>query len=231
MASRFHDTRWTLVLTAAGDTARARQALGELCTQYWPPLYAFARARGLSPEDAQDATQGFFEQLIARNDLASVNRGRGRFRAFLLVAFKHFMANERDRARTLKRGAGQTFVPLDGIDRTPIEAAHHETPEVLYEREWARTIVGRAVARLTDEAGPGAAPLARHLAAIITGDGADVPAKELAGAMRTSEGAARVALHRMRQKLRKTLLAEIAETVGADEDVEDELRHVMSSLA
>src|SRR5262249_39802179 len=163
--------------------------------------------------DAQDAAQGFFEQLIARNDLASVERGRGRFRSFLLVAFKHFIANERDRARTLKRGAGQTFVPLDAIDRVPIEPAHHETPEVLYEGEWARTIVGRAVARLTDDAGPEAAPLARHLAAIITGDGGDVPMKELAGTLGTSEGAARVALHRMRQKLRKTLLAEIAETV------------------
>ena len=117
MASRFQETRWTLVIAAAGDSSRGRQALGELCEQYWSPLFAFARARGLTPEDAQDATQGFFEQLIARGDLALADPARGRFRAFLLVAFKHFMANERDRARTLKRGGGQTFVPLDAVDR------------------------------------------------------------------------------------------------------------------
>jgi RNA polymerase sigma-70 factor (ECF subfamily) len=230
MASRFQETRWTLVLAAAGDSSRGRQALGELCEQYWSPLFAFARARGLTPEDAQDATQGFFEQLIARGDLALADRTRGRFRAFLLVAFKHFMANERDRARTLKRGGGQTFVPLDAVDR-PIEPAHHETPESLYEREWARTLVARAVERLSDEAGSEGVPLVAHLAAAMTGDGADVPMKTLAATLRTTEGAARVALHRMRQKLRRRIVDEITQTVGPGEDVEDELRHVLASLA
>jgi DNA-directed RNA polymerase specialized sigma24 family protein len=230
MASRFQETRWTLVLAAAGDSNRGRQALGELCEQYWSPLFAFARARGLTPEDAQDATQGFFEQLIARGDLALADPARGRFRAFLLVAFKHFMANERDRARTLKRGGGQTFVPLDAVDR-PIEPAHHETPESLYERAWARTLLARAVDRLRAEAGTDGAPLVAHLAGLMTGDGADVPMKSLADTLGTSEGAARVALHRMRQKLRRRIVDEIAQTVGPGEDVEDELRHVLASLA
>lgn len=230
MASRFQDTRWTLVLAAAGDSSRGRQALGELCEQYWSPLFAFARARGLAPEDAQDATQGFFEQLIARGDLALADPGRGRFRAFLLVAFKHFMANERDRARTLKRGGGQRVVPLEALDH-PLEPAHHETPEALYERQWARTLLARAVGRLSEEAGAEGAPLVKHLAAIMTGDGSDVPMKALAGTLQTSEGAARVALHRMRQKLRRRILDEIAQTVAPGEDVEDELRHVLASLA
>lgn len=230
MASRFQDTRWTLVLAAAGDSSRARQALGELCQQYWSPLFAFARARGLTPEDAQDATQGFFEQLMTRGDLAAADPARGRFRAFLLVAFKHFMANERDRARALKRGGAQTFVSLDAVDRSA-EPAHYETPEALYEREWARTVVARAVARLNDEAGPAGAPLVAHLAAVMTGDGADVPMKTLAATLETSEGAARVALHRMRQKLRRKIVDEIAQTVGPGEDVDDELRHVLAALA
>ena len=230
MASRFQDTRWTLVLAAAGDSSRGRQALGELCQQYWPPLFAFARARGLSPEDAQDATQGFFEQLLTRGDLAAADPARGRFRAFLLVAFKHFMANERDRARALKRGGAQTFVPLDALER-PFEPAHHETPEALFEREWARTLVARAVVRLTGEAGPDGARLIAHLAGVMTGDGADVPIKTLAATLGTSEGATRVALHRMRQKLRRKIVDEIAQTVGPGEDVEDELRHVLAALA
>jgi RNA polymerase sigma-70 factor (ECF subfamily) len=230
MASRFQETRWTLVIAAAGDTSRGRQALGELCEQYWSPLFAFARARGLAPEDAQDATQGFFEQLIERGDLAAADPARGRFRAFLLVAFKHFMSNERDRARTLKRGGAQIFVPLDAVER-PFEPAHYDTPESLYEREWARTLVGRAVASLTAEAGHKEAPLVAHLAAVITGDGADVPMKTLAARLDTSEGAARVALHRMRQKLRQKIVDEIAQTLGPGEDVEDELRHVLASLA
>jgi RNA polymerase sigma-70 factor (ECF subfamily) len=140
------------------------------------------------------------------------------------------MANERDRARTLKRGGGQTFVPLDAVDR-PIEPAHHETPESLYEREWARTLVARAVERLSDEAGSEGVPLVAHLAAAMTGDGADVPMKTLAATLRTTEGAARVALHRMRQKLRRRIVDEITQTVGPGEDVEDELRHVLASLA
>lgn len=229
MASRFQETRWTLVLAAAGDSSRGRQALGELCEQYWSPLFAFARARGLTPEDAQDATQGFFEQLIARGDLAAADPARGRFRAFLLVAFKHFMANERDRARALKRGGAHTFVPLDAVDR-PFEPAHDQTPEALFEREWARTLVARAIARLTEEVGPDGAPLVAHLAGAITGDGADVPMKTLAATLGTSEGAARVALHRMRQKLRRKIVDEIAQTVGPGEDVEDELRHVLASI-
>jgi RNA polymerase sigma-70 factor (ECF subfamily) len=229
MPSRFQETRWTLVLAAAGDSTRGRQALGELCEQYWSPLFAFARARGLTPEDAQDATQGFFEQLIARGDLAAADPERGRFRAFLLVAFKHFMANERDRARALKRGGAQIFVPLDAVDR-PIEPAHHETPESLYEREWARTLLGRAVSRLMEEAGPDGAPLVAHLGAVMTGDGADVPMKSLAATLQVSEGAARVALHRMRAKLRRAILEEIGQTVGPGEDVEDELQHVLASL-
>ena len=139
------------------------------------------------------------------------------------------MANERDRARTLKRGGAQIFVPLDGVDR-PIEPAHHETPESLYEREWARTLLGRAVSRLMEEAGPDDAPLVAHLGAVMTGDGADVPMKSLAATLHVSEGAARVALHRMRKKLRRAILDEIAQTVGPGEDVEDELRHVLASL-
>jgi RNA polymerase sigma factor (sigma-70 family) len=233
MASRFQETRWTLVLAAGGPSSpRSREALAELCEQYWSPLYAFARARGLAPEDAQDATQGFFERLIAHKDLASVDPARGRFRAFLLVAFKHFLANERDRARTLKRGGAQTVVPLDADDHVrPIEPVDLETPDAIFERQWARTLVLRAVERLSRDVDQGAAPLVQHLAAVITGDGADVPIRELGERLGISEGAARVALHRMRQRLRTALTDEIAETVGGRDEVDDELRHLMAVLA
>jgi RNA polymerase sigma-70 factor (ECF subfamily) len=195
------------------------------------PLYAFARARGLTPDDAQDATQGFFEQLIERRDLAALHPSRGRFRAFLLVAFKHFLANERDKARALKRGGGQVIVPIDAEQRTPVEPAHDETPERLYEREWARAVVSRSVARLSAEVPAESAPVVRHIAAVLRGDGADVPIRDLASSLGMTEGAARVALHRMRQRLRKTLLDEIAQTVESDAEVEDELRHLMASLS
>jgi RNA polymerase sigma factor (sigma-70 family) len=233
VASRFQETRWTLVLAAGGASSpRSREALSELCEQYWSPLYAFARARGLSPEDAQDATQGFFERLIAHRDLASVDPARGRFRAFLLVAFKHFLANERDRTQALKRGGAQTFVPLDADDRVrPIEPADLDTPEVLFERQWARTVVLGAVDRLTADSDPAALPLVRHLAAVITGDGADMPIRDLGERLGISEGAARVALHRMRQRLRTALTDEIAQTVGRRDEVADELRHLMAVLS
>jgi len=195
------------------------------------PLYAFARARGLTADDAQDATQGFFEQLIERHDLATVHPSRGRFRAFLLVAFKHFLANERDRARALKRGGGHVIVPLDAEDRAPLEPVHDDTPERLYEREWARAVVSRSVARLTADVPPESVPLVRHIAGVLRGDGADVPIRDLASRLGMTEGAARVALHRMRQRLRKTLLDEIAQTVETQAEVEDELRHLMASLS
>jgi RNA polymerase sigma factor (sigma-70 family) len=233
VASRFQDTRWTLVLAAGGpSSSRSQAALAELCEQYWSPLYAFARAKGLASEDAQDATQGFFERLIAHRDLASVDPARGRFRAFLLVAFKHFLSNERDRARAIKRGGMKTFVPLDADDRVrPLEPMDLETPDVIFERQWARTVVLTAVERLARESDRTAAPLVRHLAAVMTGDGADVPIRELGERLGMSEGAARVALHRMRQKLRLVLIDEIAQTVGSREEVAAELKHLMATLS
>jgi RNA polymerase sigma factor (sigma-70 family) len=232
----FATTRWTVVVHAQqGDSTEAREALETLCRAYWYPLYAFVRRQGVMPEDAQDLTQSFFERLIEKNFLADVQREKGRFRSFLLAALKHFLANEWDKARAQKRGGGAVHVPIDTASaetRYGLEPAHFDTPERLFERRWAITLLDRVLERLRDEhVKAGKAELFEQLKPCLTAEKAALSYAELGARVGLSEGAVKVAVHRLRQRYRELLRAEIAETVDSPAEVEDELRHLFTALS
>jgi RNA polymerase sigma-70 factor (ECF subfamily) len=224
------------MVLAAGrnDTSRAETALAELCQTYWFPLYAYVRRRGHSPADAEDFTQAFFARLLEKNWLASAQREKGRFRSFLLVAMKRFLADEWDRARAAKRGGGARVFSLD------TEMAEHlylsqppasDAPDCAFEREWAVTLLDRALARLRDayhDAGKSAEYDA--LKEFLTADRGGIPYETAAAQLRISPGATRVAVHRLRKQFREIFRAEIAATVERQEDIDDELRQLLRAL-
>jgi RNA polymerase sigma-70 factor (ECF subfamily) len=211
---------------AAGRTAdaRARMAMEELCRTYWYPLYAYVRRRGHAKEDAEDLTQAFFARLCEKNDLDGLSPERGRFRAFLLAAMKHFLSNEWDKSRRLKRGGGAPFFSLDARDaeeRYRIDPAHHLSPDKLYDRAWAVTLLERVVGKL-EAAHAGNAAFAKLKPCLAAGRQAlDYPA--VAAELGMSEGAVRVAVHRLRRHYRELLRAEISETLDEPGQFEDEL--------
>jgi RNA polymerase sigma-70 factor (ECF subfamily) len=231
---RFATTRWSVVL-AAGKRGRpeSRHALAELCEAYWYPLYAEARRRGRSAEDASDLVQGFFARLLEKNDLAAADPTRGRFRSFLLAAFGHFLANEWDRQHARKRGGGRKAVPLDvaeGESRYRREAAHDETPERIYDRRWALSLIDRALARLRDEcARAGKAALFETLEPALSGNRAASYA-ELAESLGMTEGAVKTAVHRLRTRCGAIVREEVAETVSRPEEIDEELGHLFAAL-
>jgi len=236
-AARFAETHWSLVLTAArgGDSTRAGDALAALCQTYWYPLYAFVRRQGHAPHDAQDLTQEFFARLLAKNWLADVNRERGKFRSFLLAAMKHFLANEWDKANAQKRGGGAPLLSLDtesAEGRYSLEPADTTTADKLFERRWALTLLDRVLARLKEEH---STPTKRAhfdvLKGCLTGGRGDTPYAELAAKLGMSEGAVKVAAHRLRQRYRELLRAEIASTVGTAAEVDEELRYLFAALS
>jgi len=235
MADEFLTTRWSLVeAIGAGDEARARVALGELCEAYWFPLYAFVRRRGTSPEEAEDVVQGFFADLIERGDLARVTRGAGRFRAFLKVAARNHLANLRDRERAQKRGGGRVRLGLDLGDaeqRLALEPVHDETPERTFDRLWALELLHACLAALEREyADSGRAETFDALRAALAGGAERLDYAAAAARLGTSEGACRVAATRLRQRLGEHLRARIAETVSSPREVEGELDELMAAL-
>jgi RNA polymerase sigma-70 factor (ECF subfamily) len=235
-AGRFATTHWSVVLAAACDRdTLAQEALARLCKTYWYPLYAFVRCQGCSPQDAEDLTQEFFARLLAKHYLRDVDRSKGRFRSFLLAALKHFLANEWARARRLKRGGGQTLVPLDALSaesRYGREPADTLTPEASYERRWALTLLNQVLARLAgeQEAAGKQAQFAR-LQGCLTGEKGLPPYVELAAGLGVTEGAVKVAVHRLRQRYRELLREEIALTVASPAEIEDEIRRLFRALA
>jgi RNA polymerase sigma-70 factor (ECF subfamily) len=233
---RFETTHWSLVAAAHPDEVsqtRAREALEKLCQAYWWPLYAFVRTRGYSAEDAQDLTQAFFARIIETGGLASADRDRGRFRSYLLGAMKHFLANEWHRSQTQKRGGQVRFIEWDALDpegRYAGASKSSEDPEQLFDREWALETIAGTLQALSDEMeAAGKIKLFEELKGILTGDD-DVPRKEIAGRLNMSEGAAKVALHRMRRRYGELLRAAIAETVRNETDLEDEMRYLVAVL-
>lgn len=222
----FETTRWTVVFAAArAEEEHARMAMEDLCRTYWYPLYAYVRRRGHSKEDAEDLTQAFFARLCARNDLDGLNPERGRFRAFLLAALKHFLANEWDRSQRLKRGGGVTFLSLDAQDaeeRYRIEPSHHLSPDKLYDRAWAMTLLERVVGKL-EAVHAGNAAFVR-LKPCLTGGRDALDYAAVATEIGMSESAVRVAAHRLRRQYRELLRAEIAETLDEPGEFEDELQ-------
>jgi len=231
----FVTTRWSIVLTAArSDTTRSRDALAHLCRTYWYPLYAFARRRGHSPPDAEDLTQEFFARLLEGNWLTQADRQRGRFRTFLLTAMKHFLANEWHKARTRKRGGRVVIESLDDAaaeGRYRVEPVEPATPESLFERGWALTLLDDVLARLEEEyRREGKSTWFDTMRPALTADRDALDYLELAAKLGVEEGAARVAVHRLRRQYRRLLRAEVANTVVSPEEVEDEMRHLFQVL-
>src|SRR5512142_1168527 len=217
-AGCFVTTHWSVVLTAGGtDTARAHAALEKLCRAYWYPLYAYARRRGYSVEDAQDLTQEFFARVLERNWLARADQARGRFRTFLLTAMERFLANEWDKVRAQKRGGGQRNVPIQletAETRYGVEPADTRTPEQAFEYRWALTLLDEVVGQLEEEFRTrDQGELFAALKPCLVGDRMSQPYPELAAKLGMEEGAVRVAVHRLRQRYRELLRAEIANTV------------------
>jgi RNA polymerase sigma-70 factor (ECF subfamily) len=232
---RFRTTQWTLIVAAQDRTSpAARQALAELCETYWYPLYAFIRRQGHSMEEAQDLTQEFFARLLEKDYLAVVDREKGKFRAFLLACFKHFLANEHDRAKALKRGGGVAIRSLDGgaaESRYSLEPAHDATPEKLFERRWALVLLQNVFTRLRQEQEQaGKLALFEQLKPFLAGDGPRLGYAQAAAALRLSSGAVKVAVHRLRRRYRELVYEEIARTVDDPALVEAEIHDLFAAL-
>jgi RNA polymerase sigma-70 factor (ECF subfamily) len=232
----FATTHWSLVVAAKPDEAsetRAREALEELCRAYWYPLYAFVRYRGYSSDDAQDLTQSFFARIIETGGFASADPERGRFRSYLLGAMKHFLANEWHRAQTQKRGGQVQFIEWDALGpeaRYAGTSRQSDDPEHLFDREWAlETVAGALLALREEMVKAGKGKLFDALKGSLIGED-DSPREEIAARLDMSEGAVKVAVHRLRRRYRKLLRAAIAETVSNKADLDDEMRYLVAVL-
>src|ERR1700747_531251 len=226
---QFPTTRWTLVVDA-GDPHRkeARAALVSLCENYWYPLYAYLRRRGHAADEAQDLTQEFFIRVLEGRYLDRADPEKGRFRSFILTSLKFFVADEEDRQRAQKRGGGAVLSLefLSGEDRYQREPAHDETPERIYERRWALSVLDRVVARLRNELVQHGRPdHFEQLKGFLLGQ-SDAPYAALAQELNTSEGALKVAIHRLRKRDWRIFRQEIADTVADPAEVESELRYL-----
>jgi len=221
---------------AAGDPDcdDARQALTYLCETYWYPLYAYVRRRGHSAEDSADLTQAFFARLLEKPFLQSADRERGRFRSFLLTIFKRYLSNENDRRQAQKRGGGLKHFSIDveaGEKRYRFEPTDDWTPEKLYERRWALTLLDHVMARLEQEyADKNKGPLFEQCKLYLTGSDDAAAYSEIAGRLEMSESALRVAVHRIRGRYRELLNQEVSQTLGQQETVDDELEYLRSAI-
>jgi DNA-directed RNA polymerase specialized sigma24 family protein len=234
-SGRFHSTHWDNVL-AARDPAdpHAGAALGELCRTYWYPLYAFARRKGCTAEQAEDLTQGFFSDKLEHDFLRDVDPARGRFRTFLLASFENYLANQRVRDKRVKRGGRVAIVSLEGSGaeaRYLREPAHVETAERLYDRRWALTVLDRALDRLEGRmAGQGQGPLFDRLKSALLGAEDAVGYARVGKELGLTEGAVKVAAHRMRARLGALIREEVARTVADPSQIDEEIRDLFSAL-
>ena len=231
-SSRFPVTRWTMVAAAQGNDGQARRALNELCGLYWPPVYAFVRRKGIAPSDAEDITQGFFAELLARGSLESVAAEKGRLRTFLLKALTRHMINVYEKAGAAKRGGGAPPLSLD-FERAEgnfiAEPGHHVTPELEFERQWALELLDRALAEVRSEAvSHGRGTLFEDLKGLISLDATTAAYDEIAARHGLTEGAVKAAAHRLRLAFRAALRRAIAETVTTEREIEDEILHLFT---
>jgi len=232
----FATTRWTVVLQAGGPTsAGSAAALEQLCRTYWYPIYSFARRSGLTPHNAEDLTQAFFAFLLDNDTIARADPERGRFRSFLLAAFKNFHANERAYQAAAKRGGGKTIVSLDELkaeNRYQHEPKSDLSPERLYDQKWATSLLDQVMQLLrTEYTSLGKGALFDVLRGVVWGGGQIAGYGELARQTGLTEGAFKVAVHRLRARFKECLHREVAQTVATPGDIEDELRHLLSALS
>lgn len=233
-ATDFKKTRWSLVLKAKGErTPSSDAALATLYETYRYPLYAFLRGRGHTPDGAEDLLQAFFLRLLEKGTLDYADPARGRFRSFLLASIENFAVNEYDRQRALKRNPGTPLLSLDvqtAEGQFRIEPPTHETPESVFDRRWAEALVHRALVRLREEMGSEKPDQFEMLKAHLTGGRAERGFAQTAAALGISEGAARVRALRMRRHFRELVYDEVAHTVSTPEEIENEIRHLLSAL-
>jgi RNA polymerase sigma factor (sigma-70 family) len=233
--AHFATTRWTLVVDAqTALTPRGQQALATLCELYWYPLYAYLRRRGYSADDAQDLTQGFFAYLLEHHALDVVDKSRGRFRSFLLAALNHYVSNARDRDRAQKRGGAAPRISLDTLtaeERYTLEPADPWTPEKVFDRNWALTVLDHVLERVRHDChAQGHGELFEHLKIFLTGERADLSYRDRGAVLGMTEGAVKQAVHRLRRRYREALYDEIGSTVSTEDDIERELQYLMAAV-
>jgi RNA polymerase sigma factor (sigma-70 family) len=233
---RFETTHWSIVLAAARNSSpAARVALARLCESYWYPLYAHIRYRGYTADLAQDLIQEFFSQLLEKGLLNTADPDRGRFRSFLMATLDHFLSKENRRLGAQKRGGNRRLLSLDfqgGEGRYNLEPAHQLTPERIYERRWALTLIDLVLAKLRDQqAADGKLTLFEHLKPYLTREVQPVRYEQIAKDLEMTAGALKVAVHRLRRRCRDMLRTEIARTVGDAEDIEDEIHDLFQAFA
>jgi RNA polymerase sigma-70 factor (ECF subfamily) len=232
----FTTTNWSVVLEAGRtDYVRAAKALEQLCVRYWYPVYAFIRRRGSDPHEAKDLAQEFFTHLLKNESLKKVDRQKGKFRSFLLAAATNFLANEWDKERSLKRGGQHQIISLDDAEAEELyrhEPAAELTPENLYDRRWAFTLLNAVLARLKQEysAANKEELFAKLRPGLVDEVNPGVYAA-WAGSLNMSEGAVRVAVHRLRRRFGELLRGEIARTVTTPAEVDEEIRHLFAAIA
>jgi RNA polymerase sigma factor (sigma-70 family) len=235
-ADIFVTTRWTMVLAAGKQNSPAAAgALEQLCRDYWYPLYAYVRHRGHSPENAEDLTQEFFARLLEKNYLAGLDGNRGKFRAFLLAALKHFLANEWDRANRQKRGGGVTVLSLDyqnADTRYQIDPPDHLSPDKLFDRAWALTLLEKVIARLRAESeADGHAEQFEQLKQHLMVGSNEIQYADAAAKLAMSEGNVRVLVHRLRKRYRELLKQEVAQTLADPAQADEEMRALMGAFS
>ncbi len=230
----FTTTHWSVVLEAQGESPAAQEALEKLCRTYWRPIYGFIRRRGVDPEEAKDLTQGFFALLLERRDLDAVRQEKGRLRSYLLTSLKHFLTNERNREMASKRGASQHLIPLEDLrdrERIGFETSETLAADQIYERRWALSVLDQVLARLEEDyRASGNVQLFDRLQKSLTGEPDRVSPADTARELGTTESAVRQASYRLRLRYRQLLREEIAHTVMAPRDIDDELRHLVAVL-
>jgi|ERR1041385_5439186 RNA polymerase sigma-70 factor (ECF subfamily) len=233
--SWFDTTHWSAVLSAAGQSVQGHEALSRLCQTYWYPLYSYVRRSGHTPEDAQDLTQEFFARLLQHDYLKAADPEKGRFRSFLLIVLKRFMANEWDKAHRIKRGGGNEISSLDAQDtegRYLCEPADQFSPEKMYDRNCAMALLGEVMMRLEAEFETEAEKaLFQELRPMLSGDDEGFSYRDVSGRVGMTEVALRQRVRRLRQRYRELLRLEIANTVVSPDSVDDEIRDLFSALS
>jgi RNA polymerase sigma-70 factor (ECF subfamily) len=233
----FATTHWSMVVRAAqAGTTEGRAALEELCRIYWYPLYWFSRRRGLPRPEAEDLTQGFFADLIERGAIARADAARGRFRTFLLASFQNYQSHQQERAKSLKRGGNREIISLEALQAGEVrfqeEAAPAESPEKVFERQWALSLLDQALATVQREyAAAGKAALFDELKVVLWGDRCDIGYAGIARQLGSTEGAIKMAVHRLRRRFQEEFRAEVAKTVCNIDELGEEMHHLFAALS